>query len=140
MAPLARYFTPLELRAAQRKCRSQVVTQPKEKHKLLRVLFLPKTKLLLDGSHLCDCNGTPDRVKNGVISEVSVHHAGQGMVKQSSSRGSQETETVPAGRIRTRSSLKGISSVTYTLPHLPPLHSSPPPSNALCPSGGCSID
>lgn len=97
-----------------------VVTQPKEKHKSLRVLFLPKTKLLLDVLYLYDCNGTPDRVKKGVISEVSVHHAGQGMVKQSSSQGSQETETVPAGRARTRSSLKGINTVTYTLPHLPP--------------------
>lgn len=91
-----------------------VVTQPKEKHKSLRVLFLPKTKLLLDVLHLYGCNGTPDKVKKGVISEVSVHHAGQGMVKHSSSQGSQETETVRAGRARTRASLKGVNTVTYT--------------------------
>lgn len=59
-----------------------VVTQPKEKHKSLRVLFLPKTKLFLDLLHLYGCNGKPDKAKKGAISEMSVHHAGQGMVKQ----------------------------------------------------------
>lgn len=47
-----------------------------------------------------------------MISEVLVHHGGQGLMKQSSPHGSQETKTVHAGRDKTRSSLKGTSSVT----------------------------